>query len=109
MSTLVVSGTDTGVGKTVVTAAVACCARLAGIDVAVCKPVQTGSPADDDLADIARNSSAWVRATAPGGSADYVGKVGWSGELGFGVKDPELGQTAPPEVPEADAGHGGGH
>lgn len=56
MSTLVVTGTDTGVGKTVATAAVACCARLAGLDVAVCKPVQTGSPADDDLADIARLS-----------------------------------------------------
>ena len=58
MSTLVVTGTDTGVGKTVATAAVACSARLAGIDVAVCKPVQTGSPADDDLADIARLSGA---------------------------------------------------
>lgn len=58
MSTLVVTGTDTGVGKTMATAAVACCARLAGIDVAVCKPVQTGSPADDDLADIARLSGA---------------------------------------------------
>ena len=58
MSTLVVTGTDTGVGKTVATAAVACCARLAGIDVAVCKPVQTGSPVDDDLADIARLSGA---------------------------------------------------
>ena len=63
-----------------------------------------------DLADIARNSSAWVRATAPGGSADYVGKVGWSGELGFGVKDPELGQTAPaPSAPASDSTHGGGH
>ena len=62
-----------------------------------------------DLADIARNSSAWVRATAPGGSADYVGKVGWSGELGFGVKDPELGQTAPDPEPEAPTTHGGGH
>lgn len=56
MSTLVVTGTDTGVGKTVATAALACCARLAGIDVAVCKPVQTGSPRDDDLADIGRLS-----------------------------------------------------
>ena len=42
MSVLVVTGTDTGVGKTVATAALACHARLAGIDVAVCKPVQTG-------------------------------------------------------------------
>ncbi len=56
MSTLVVTGTNTGVGKTVATAALACRARLAGIDVAVCKPVQTGSPVDDDLADIARLS-----------------------------------------------------
>ena len=38
-----------------------------------------------------RRSSAWVRATAPSGDADYLGKVGWSGELGFGVKAPEEG------------------
>ncbi len=57
MSVLVVTGTDTGVGKTVATAALACHARLAGIDVAVCKPVQTGSAdGDDDLADIGRLS-----------------------------------------------------
>ena len=56
MSVLVVTGTDTGVGKTVATAALACSARLAGIEVAVCKPVQTGSPRDDDLADVARLS-----------------------------------------------------
>lgn len=57
MSVLVVTGTDTGVGKTVATAALACHARLAGIDVAVCKPVQSGSAdGDDDLADIARLS-----------------------------------------------------
>jgi dethiobiotin synthetase len=54
VSVLVVTGTDTGVGKTVATAALACSARLAGIEVAVCKPVQTGSPRDDDLADVAR-------------------------------------------------------
>ena len=58
MSVLVVTGTGTGVGKTVVTAALARHARSAGIDVAVCKPVQTGSGADgdgdDDLAEVAR-------------------------------------------------------
>jgi len=55
VSILVVTGTGTGVGKTVATAALACHARLAGIDVAVCKPVQTGSAVgDDDLADVAR-------------------------------------------------------
>jgi dethiobiotin synthetase len=56
VSVLVVTGTDTGVGKTVATAALACHARLAGSDVAVCKPVQTGSPRDDDLADVGRLS-----------------------------------------------------
>jgi dethiobiotin synthetase len=54
---LIVTGTGTGVGKTVATAALACHARLGGIDVAVCKPVQTGTAdGDDDLADIARLS-----------------------------------------------------
>ena len=57
MSVLVVTGTDTGVGKTVATAALACHARLAAFDVAVCKPVQTGTAdGDDDLADIERLS-----------------------------------------------------
>ena len=64
MTVLIVTGTGTGVGKTIATAALACCAHTAGIDVAVCKPVQTGTgPAvgngaagrgDDDLAEIGR-------------------------------------------------------
>ncbi len=55
MSVVVITGTGTGVGKTVATAALACCARLAGIDVAVCKPVQTGTiDGDDDLAEVRR-------------------------------------------------------
>lgn len=48
MSLLLVTGTDTGVGKTVTTAALAGAARQAGLDVAVCKPVQTGTADDDD-------------------------------------------------------------
>src|SRR5690349_5748430 len=42
----------------------------------------------------AQHTSAWVRATAPNGMAAYEGTVGWSGELGFGVRPPEQGQTA---------------
>jgi dethiobiotin synthetase len=42
VSVLVVTGTDTGVGKTVVTAAVAALARSRGSSVAVVKPAQTG-------------------------------------------------------------------
>jgi dethiobiotin synthetase len=69
VSVLVVTGTDTGVGKTVATAALACAARLSGIDVAVCKPVQTGTgptpgAGDDDLAEIRR--LAGVDALHPG-------------------------------------------
>lgn len=57
MSVLVVTGTGTGVGKTVATAALACAARLTGMEVAVCKPVQTGTQdGDDDLAEVARLS-----------------------------------------------------
>jgi dethiobiotin synthetase len=55
MTLLVVTGTDTGVGKTVSTAALACAARLAQRDVAVCKPVQTGTAhGDDDLGEVRR-------------------------------------------------------
>jgi dethiobiotin synthetase len=52
MKVVVVTGTDTGVGKTVVTAALACLARAAGAGVAVVKPAQTGvaegEPGDAD-------------------------------------------------------------
>jgi dethiobiotin synthase len=48
---LVVSGTGTGVGKTVVTAAVATLARARGERVAVVKPAQTGT-ATGDVPDI---------------------------------------------------------
>ncbi len=59
-------------------------------------------------------TSAWMRATAPSGQAAFEGKVSWSGELGFGVREPELGQTATerltPEVDPADhRGHGHSH
>jgi NADH-quinone oxidoreductase subunit I len=40
------------------------------------------------------HTSAWMRATASSGNAAYEGRVGWSGELGYGVRAPELGQTA---------------
>ena len=57
MTVLVVTGTGTGVGKTVTVAALAAHARQAGIDVAVCKPVQTGTDSgDDDLAEVSRLS-----------------------------------------------------
>ena len=42
MTGLFVTGTDTGVGKTVVTAALALALKARGVDVGVVKPVQTG-------------------------------------------------------------------
>ncbi|MGW4422248.1 dethiobiotin synthase [Streptosporangium sp. NPDC004631] len=58
MSVLVVTGTDTGVGKTVVTAAVASLARERGSSVAVVKPAQTGvtDAEPGDLDDVIRLS-----------------------------------------------------
>ena len=48
-----------------------------------------------DIDEVAADSSAWVRATAPSGAAAFEGVVAWSGELGFGIKPPERGQSAP--------------
>jgi dethiobiotin synthetase len=50
----VVCGTDTGVGKTIVTAAIAALAMRTGLRVRVLKPVQTGAVADDDAAEVGR-------------------------------------------------------
>jgi NADH-quinone oxidoreductase subunit I len=46
------------------------------------------------------DTSAWMRATSPSGSAIYEGRVSWSGELGFGIRPPERGQSA--SLPEGD-------
>lgn len=56
MSVLVVTGTGTGVGKTIVTAALAALARDRGSRVAVVKPGQTGVAPDEigDLDDVRR-------------------------------------------------------
>ena len=40
-----------------------------------------------------QHTSGWMRATSPGGDADFVGHVGWSSELGYGVRDAE--ESAP--------------
>jgi dethiobiotin synthetase len=60
VSVLVVTGTDTGVGKTVVTAALATLARARGASVAVVKPAQTGVGPDEpgDLDHVRRLSEA---------------------------------------------------
>jgi len=63
-----------------------------------------------DFDAVAPHASGWVRATAASGDASYQGRVGWSGELGFGVKAPEEGDAAGTPVQmidnEPDAGTG---
>ncbi|HEV2360657.1 MAG TPA: NADH-quinone oxidoreductase subunit NuoI [Acidimicrobiales bacterium] len=49
------------------------------------------------------HSSGWMRATSPSGSAAYSGEVQWSGELGYGVRAPESGQSDRPE--DEDSGN----
>ncbi|MEU6172670.1 dethiobiotin synthase [Streptantibioticus parmotrematis] len=60
MPVIVVTGTGTEIGKTVVTAAVAAAALGAGRDVAVLKPAQTGVGAGEpgDVAEVARLAGA---------------------------------------------------
>jgi len=73
-------------------------------------PWEDWRPGDD------RDTSAWVRATAPSGSAAFEGRVQWSGELGYGVRAPERGQMHS-QLPEASGAteaieaetHGGHH
>lgn len=57
---VIVTGTDTGVGKTVVTAAVAAAATQAGLRAAVLKPAQTGTAGDEE-----RDADAVRRLAAP--------------------------------------------
>jgi len=86
MSIIVITGTGTAVGKTVATAALACHARVAGFDVAVCKPVQTGTAAgDDDLAEVGRLS----------GVTDLVGVARYPEPLAPAAAAEEAGLTLP--------------
>ncbi len=57
---VVVTGTDTGVGKTIVSAAIAAAAQQAGLRVAVVKPCQTGTATDDET-----DAAAVTRLAAP--------------------------------------------
>ena len=67
---VVITGTDTGVGKTVVTAAIAAAATACGLTVAVVKPCQTGiasgeEPDADVVARLAAPASSVTLARYP--------------------------------------------
>jgi NADH-quinone oxidoreductase subunit I len=61
-------------------------------------PWEDWRPGDDE------HTSAWMRATSPSGVAAYEGRAAWSGELGYGVRPAEQGQTADsPDTAETTA------
>jgi NADH-quinone oxidoreductase subunit I len=65
-------------------------------------PWEDWRPGDD------ADTSGWMRATSPSGSAEFEGIVAWAAELGYGVRAPEGGQ--PLEVAQAEAAaHAAGH
>ena len=53
MNGLFITGTDTGVGKTILTGSLAAVLRADGLDVGVAKPVQSGARRDDPSGDTA--------------------------------------------------------
>jgi dethiobiotin synthetase len=69
VTVLLVTGTDTGVGKTVVTAAVASAATTAGCRVAVLKAAQTGIAPDEP---VESDTEAVVRLAAPASARTVV-------------------------------------
>lgn len=48
------------------------------------------------------DTSGWMRATSSGGKVEYEGRVSWSDELGYGVRSPELGQSAEQDATDSD-------
>jgi len=65
-------------------------------------PWEDWRPGDDE------HTSAWMRATAPSGSAGFEGIVSWAGELGYGVRPPEGGQPGEAAAAKAAAAHDDG-
>ena len=46
-------------------------------------------------------TSGWLRATSPNGDASYEGQIAWSGDLGYGIRKAEIGQSGT-ETPEEE-------
>ena len=50
-----------------------------------------------------------MRATSPSGVAAYEGEVSWAGDLGYGVRPAEAGQSAEQPVAEVEPAEGPDH
>ena len=55
-----------------------------------------------DADTVVPNTSAWMRATSPSGSAEFEGRISWSGELGFGIRASERGQAGDTYEPSGE-------
>jgi dethiobiotin synthetase len=98
MTVLLVSGTGTGVGKTVVTAALAAIARAGGLRVAVVKPAQTGAaPAGPPPAEAATTGP------APAGTSGDIPDIDTVRRLSGVTDTHELARYPDPLSPEAAA------
>ena len=71
MGGIFVTGTDTGVGKTVATAALGLALRAAGVDVGVMKPIETGAPLVEGRR-VGEDAAALRRLLAPGDPIEDV-------------------------------------
>ena len=56
-------------------------------------------PWEDWRAGEDEHTSGWMRATSPSGDAAFVGKIGWSAELGHGVRPAEVPADPGPARP----------
>ncbi len=63
-------------------------------------PWEDWRPGEDEY------TSGWMRATAPSGKSEFAGVVGWSGELGYGVRAPERTDADPIESASNHDEHG---
>ena len=59
--------------------------------------------------DPARDTSGWMRATAPQGDHNFKGLIAWAGELGYGVRPPERAKVLEETGPVPSVAHGHDH
>lgn len=69
------------------------------------KPQQLPWEHWDGNFDAAADTSGWMRATSPSGSAEFVGIVAWADELGYGVRPPQQPLTRHESNGHDDHGH----
>jgi dethiobiotin synthetase len=74
MGGVFITGTDTGVGKTVACAALGLALREAGVDVGVMKPIETGAPPGDRRR-VGQDAAVLQRLIAPADSLDDVNPI----------------------------------